>query len=116
MSHTYAVASSGKHRERSREGFFLECFHNFWYNLKLSDKSATVRIAAAKALNRVLGRDCRGIVEPLLSDGEGAVRLTAASILGEYGDKRAIGVLIELLDDRGCAQTAFLLLRKWTGL
>jgi len=83
---------------------------------RLSDKSAAVRIAAMKALNRALGRDCRGIVEPLLSDGEGAVRLTAASILGEYGEKRAIGVLIELLDDRGCAQTAFLLLRRWTGL
>jgi hypothetical protein len=64
----------------------------------LADKRPLYRAAAAHVLGRA-GAAERGRVAPLLADVDARVRFEAAAALVRYGDKKAVGVLLVLLDD-----------------
>jgi len=78
------------------------------------DPAAAVRAAALRAL-----RSCESAAELLktaLRDKNAQVRLVAAELLVLRGDKSAIPVLIELLNERTVAKAAFSVLHRATGL
>lgn len=65
----------------------------------LADKRSLYRAAAAHVLGRGNDETVRGRVAPLLSDVDARVRFEAASALARFGEKKAVAVLMALLDD-----------------
>ncbi|MBK6880478.1 MAG: HEAT repeat domain-containing protein [Elusimicrobia bacterium] len=58
-----------------------------------------VRRALVRVLQKLSGDDAMGIAERFLYDSDAGVRQTAIDVVGNYGWKRAIGRLLELLED-----------------
>lgn len=65
----------------------------------LTDKRPLFRAAAAHVLGRGSAAAVRGRVAPLLADADARVRFEAAAALVRFSDKKAVAVLIALLDD-----------------
>jgi HEAT repeat protein len=65
----------------------------------LKDKRAVYRAAAAQVLGRGDDAKARQRVAPLLADAEARVRFESAAALARFGDKKAIAVLLHLLED-----------------
>ena len=65
----------------------------------LSDKRPPYRAAAAHVLGRGNDAAVRRRVVPLLADADVRVRFEAAAALARFGDKKAVVVLLALLDD-----------------
>ncbi|MGH7172259.1 MAG: HEAT repeat domain-containing protein [Gemmataceae bacterium] len=67
--------------------------------IALADKRTLFRAAAAHVLARGSNASVRQRVAPLLTDAAARVRFEAAAGLARFGDKKAVAVLLALLDD-----------------
>lgn len=65
----------------------------------LEDRRPLCRAAAAHVLGRGPSVEARGLVVPLLKDGDARVRFEAAAARARFGDKKAVPVLLALLSD-----------------
>ncbi len=65
----------------------------------LNDKRSLYRAAAAHVLARVADDGVRRRVAPLLADANAKVRFEAAAGLARFGDRKAVTVLLALLED-----------------
>ena len=65
----------------------------------LTDKRAVYRAAAAHVLGQGEDAATRRRVAPLLADPDARVRFESAAALSRFGDKKAVGVLLALLED-----------------
>src|SRR5207248_7042263 len=82
----------------------------------LSSKNVEVRVAAAGALGKAIGRKAADDLQALARDPEDKVKVAAARALANVGNRRSLAALIGLLsaDDLNVRVTAAVTLRALT--
>ncbi len=82
----------------------------------LKSKNVELRVAAAGALGKALGREAADDLHKLTDDAQDRVKVAAARALANVGDRRSLTALVELLsaDDINVRATAAVTLRALT--